>query len=145
MRFITRFALALTLATAALAAPAQSIDPKVTQANIQQTICVSGYTATVRPPVSYTNKIKLAKLKEIGKTPQDASAYELDHIINLGIGGAPRDPKNLQLQLWEGPVGAKAKDVVEARMQRAVCAGKITLKAAQTCMSNGFQSCPVKF
>src|SRR5258708_3844160 len=28
-----------------------STNPNVTQANIQQTICVSGYTQTIRPPV----------------------------------------------------------------------------------------------
>src|SRR5579872_5329391 len=31
-----------------------SIDPAVTQATILSTICVNGYTKTVRPPVSYT-------------------------------------------------------------------------------------------
>ena len=35
------------------------VNPKVTQDNIQKTICVSGYTKTIRPPVSYTNKLKL--------------------------------------------------------------------------------------
>src|SRR5664279_936918 len=35
-----------------------AMDPKVTQDNIDQTICVSGYTKTVRPPVSYTNSLK---------------------------------------------------------------------------------------
>src|SRR5262245_60365030 len=33
-------------------------DPRVTQANIQVTICRSGYTRTVRPPTSYTEPLK---------------------------------------------------------------------------------------
>jgi hypothetical protein len=34
------------------------INPEVTQANIQQTICVKGWTTTIRPPASYTNSLK---------------------------------------------------------------------------------------
>src|ERR1044072_7659266 len=33
-------------------------DPRVRQDNIQQTICVRGYTRGVRPPVSYTDERK---------------------------------------------------------------------------------------
>lgn len=121
---------------------AQAVDPKVQQSNIQQTICVSGYTATVRPPVSYTNKIKLAQLAAIGKKPSDASMYELDHVVPLEVGGSPKDPTNLKLQLWDGTTGAHAKDVVENRMHKYVCNGKITLAAAQYCMSNDWTKCP---
>src|SRR4051812_31273139 len=35
-----------------------STSSKVTQANIQTTICKAGWTATIRPPVSYTSKLK---------------------------------------------------------------------------------------
>jgi len=37
-----------------------AVDPRVTQNNIDSTICVSGYTKTVRPPVSVTGPQKLA-------------------------------------------------------------------------------------
>src|SRR3954464_6160885 len=37
-------------------------DPRVTQDNIQTTICVSGYTATVRPTSGYTNRVKKEQL-----------------------------------------------------------------------------------
>src|ERR1700751_1081179 len=33
-------------------------NPTVTQATIHQTICTSGWTATVRPPESYTEQLK---------------------------------------------------------------------------------------
>ena len=39
-----------------------AIDPVVTQKNIGSTICVVGYTKTVRPPVSYTNALKFKQL-----------------------------------------------------------------------------------
>ena len=31
------------------------LNPDVTQANIDSTICVHGWTRTIRPPTSYTN------------------------------------------------------------------------------------------
>ena len=34
------------------------IDPRVTQANIKSTVCKKGYTASVRPPESYTEPLK---------------------------------------------------------------------------------------
>ena len=37
-------------------------NPEVTQENIHDTICVKGWTDTVRPPSSYTNKLKTTQL-----------------------------------------------------------------------------------
>ena len=41
-----------------------AIDPTITQQNIQNTVCVKGYTKTVRPPAYYTNKLKKAQIIE---------------------------------------------------------------------------------
>jgi hypothetical protein len=35
---------------------------KVTQSTISSTICVKGWTATIRPPASYTNALEKAQL-----------------------------------------------------------------------------------
>jgi hypothetical protein len=104
------------------------LNSNVTQANIAQTICVSGWTATVRPPTSYTEPIKLALLP----TGHSASEYELDHIIPLELGGSPTDLRNLQLEPW---AEAHAKDGEENRLHDAVCSGAMTLTAAQIAMS----------
>lgn len=48
------------------ACTAGSIDQRVTQDNIRSTICVSGYTRTVRPPTSYTNPLKLRQMGQYG-------------------------------------------------------------------------------
>lgn len=104
-----------------------SVDPRVTQSNIASTVCKSGYTATVRPPVSYTNALKVKLLRSHGY-PLPASAYELDHEISLEIGGNPTDPNNLWLEPY--PL-ARTRDQDEDRLHRAVCAGTITLTAAQ--------------
>jgi hypothetical protein len=71
---------------------AQTTNPEVTQDNIRQTICTSGWTKKVRPPQAYTDKIKHDLLADFGGDPQD---YELDHIIPLAAGGHPTDPHNL--------------------------------------------------
>lgn len=110
-------------------------DPRVTQETIKQTICVSGYTSTVRPSTSYTNKIKRQQIKAYGYADTDLKNYEEDHLISLQLGGSPDDPRNLWPQPYEGSCGAKVKDKVEGRLKRLVCDGKITLEEAQHAIS----------
>jgi hypothetical protein len=87
--------------------PRGAINDDVTQANIQQTICVPGWTATVvRPSTSYTNGLRAKLLRDQGLPQVDAAKYELDHLIPLALGGHPRKPENLWLQPWDGEWGA---------------------------------------
>ena len=108
-----------------------SLNPDVTQDNIGQTICVSGWTKTIRPPASYTNKLKRQQMAAMGLTDPPRS-YEEDHLISLEIGGNPTDPDNLWPQPWDGQFGAHRKDVIETRLKRLVCDGTISLDQAQT-------------
>lgn len=118
-----------------------AINPQVTQSNIQKTICVSGWTKTIRPKVSYTNKLKLQQMRSLGLTGSP-SDYEEDHLISLEIGGNPTDPKNLWPEPWDGPYGARKKDACENKLHKMVCNGQISLKAAQYYIShNWIQSC----
>jgi hypothetical protein len=87
-------------------------DPNVTQANIKQTICVAGYTRTVRPPESYTEPLKLQQIASL-RLPGRASDYEEDHVIPLEVGGHPRDPRNLWPEAYAPSPGAREKDRVE--------------------------------
>jgi hypothetical protein len=87
----------------ALILPIRSLTPGVTnpavkQTIIRKTICVSGWTATVRPPASYTNALK-RKQMPLYHESGDPKSYEEDHLIPLELGGAPRDPHNL----WPEP------------------------------------------
>ena len=117
-----------------------AINPTVTQANIQQTICVPGWTKTVRPPVTYTNKLKFALMDE-ARIPRDqARQYELDHDISLEIGGAPSDPGNLSLEPYFGPRNAHDKDKVENVLHRLVCSCQIGLADAQREISTDWVS-----
>jgi len=105
-------------------------NPDVTQANIGQTICVSGWTATIRPPAGYTTALKRSQMPQYGETGP-LSGYEEDHLEPLELGGAPRDPHNLWPQPWNGAQGAHVKDQTENALHRAVCSGAMTLAAAQ--------------
>lgn len=117
---------------------AQVPNTAVTQATVADTICKSGWTATVRPSVRYTNAIKYRLLDDIGVARSDAPLYELDHVWPIEAGGHPSDPANLRLQLWPQ---ARPKDVVETRVKRLICTGKQPLSAAE-CFRNDWHLCP---
>jgi hypothetical protein len=104
------------------------INPAVTPDTLATTVCKSGWTATVRPPASYTNRLKRAQIAAYGYQDTNMSHYEEDHLISLELGGSPTDPRNL----WpESPASPNPKDKVENALHRALCAHKITLAAAQ--------------
>ena len=103
------------------------LNPEVTQANINATICVQGWTKTIRPPTSYTNALKRKQMREygVGGSPSD---YQEDHLISLELGGDPRDPRNL----WPEP-RPRAEDVdrTENELHAAICSRHVTLAEAQ--------------
>ena len=104
------------------------INPAVTRATIDQTICVPGWTKTVRPSARYTARIKIKLIRELELPKELLTDFELDHRIPLALGGAPSVPRNLELQPWDE---AGEKDAIEACLSRAVCAGRIGLDEAR--------------
>jgi hypothetical protein len=117
-------------ADAILADPARTpgvLNPDVTQANIRSTICRHGWTATIRPPVSYTNALKRRQMRQYGETGP-LSDYQEDHLISLELGGNPTDPRNL----WPEPYPrASEMDQIENELNSEICDGKLTLAEAQ--------------
>lgn len=113
-------------------------NPDVNQSNIGSTICKSGWTATIRPPVSITGPLKQSLMTKY-HTVDPSSRVELDHLISLELGGAPSDIRNL----WPEPPDPNSngtgvnnnKDPVENAARRAVCDGRITLRQAQESIS----------
>jgi hypothetical protein len=144
---VSTLALSATFALSACAAPPYSessglpntkltpglINPAVTQLNIRSTICVSGWTATVRPPVSYTNKLKYNQLHSGYNLDGDLNMkdYEEDHIVPLEVGGNPSSPLNLFPEPRNIARGSYLKDQLENRMHQLVCSGQLSLKSAQ--------------
>jgi hypothetical protein len=103
------------------------LNPDVSQANIATTICAHGWTRTIRPPVSYTNQLKLEQMREYGLTG-DPSDYQEDHLVSLELGGHPTDPRNL----WPEPrPHAEEVDATENDLNRRICDGSLSLADAQ--------------
>ena len=103
------------------------LNPDVTQANINATICMHGWTKTIRPPTSYTNALKRKQMREYG-VGGSLSDYQEDHLISLELGGHPTDPRNL----WPEPYPrASEVDSIENDLNAKVCAGELSLNDAQ--------------
>jgi hypothetical protein len=104
-----------------------AISAAVTQLNIDSTICRHGYTKTVRPSESVTEREKFASMDAYGDngSPHD---YEYDHLVSLELGGALNDWRNL----WPEPgASPNLKDKVEDRLHELVCDRQISLASAQ--------------
>ena len=103
------------------------VNPNVTQANIRSTVCKTGWTSTIRPPVSYTDALKIKQMKQYGETGSP-SDYQEDHLISLEMGGSPTDARNL----WPEPYPrASQMDQIENQLNSEICDGQLTLAQAQ--------------
>ena len=104
-----------------------AINPHVTQDNATLTVCVAGWTRTIRPPSSYTSRLKAKQMHAL-HLPGSARDYEEDHLVPLCVGGHPTDHRNLWPQPRRGQWSAKIKDQLEASVCRAMCRGAMTLE-----------------
>jgi hypothetical protein len=99
----------------------------VSQATIEQTICVAGWTATVRPAERVTDREKVASMAAYGDSGS-LGDYEYDHFVPLELGGATNDRRNL----WPEPgASPNPKDAVESKLRAEVCDGQVSLAQAQ--------------
>ena len=114
------------------------INPDVTQANVQSTVCMKGYTKTIRPPAYFTNKLKKRQLREYGYADRNPKHYEEDHLIALSIGGAPDDPRNLWPEPRNSVWSAEKKDQLEFVMYKMVCSHELSLAEAQHAMASNW-------
>jgi hypothetical protein len=62
-----------------------AVNPAVTQATIGSTICRSGYKATIRPPVSVTDRLKREQIAAYGDADTRSRDYEEDHLLSGGV------------------------------------------------------------
>lgn len=113
---------------------------KVTQADIDSTICVKGWTATIRPPATYTTGLKKQQLATGYSRGGDTATgdYEEDHLISLELGGSPTSPLNLWPEPYSSPDGARVKDQLENKLRALVCAGTIQLATAQSAIATNW-------
>jgi hypothetical protein len=115
-----------------------AINLAVTQQNIQETICVRGYTKTIRPPAHFTNKLKKRQLRQYGYADPNPKHYEEDHLIALSIGGSPDDERNLWPEPRNTEWNAEKKDQLEFVLYKMVCGNEISLGEAQREMAGNW-------
>jgi hypothetical protein len=133
-------ALALAAILAAQPAPAvhrnYAMTPGAITGATTEQVCTPGYATSVRPSDSSALKTKAMKAYHIAGAPRDA--YQLDHVVSLELGGAPRDMHNL----WPEPIAvARQKDKVENALHTAVCSGQLPLWKAQACEAFNWHLC----
>ncbi len=107
-------------------------DPALTPVTLAQ-VCKPGWTGTVRPPTGFTDKLR-AEMTPAGFKPLDG---ELDHLLSIEDLGYPGSAanvdlsrKNLWWMIYRDRYGARVKDVLETKVHRLLCAGKITAQQA---------------
>jgi hypothetical protein len=93
-----------------------AINPAVTQDTIASTICVKGWTRTVRPPRKYTSALKRHQVREWAYADRKMGDFEEDRLVPLVLCGSPTDPRNL----WPEP----------SVLCRSYCGGRCRTPAA---------------
>ena len=124
--------------------PNPKLTPGVARVVTQDTLCTTS-TKLVRHTSADTKRQVYA---EYGLKPTlgdncsgpSHSCYEVDHLIPLEAGGA--DVKsNLWIQIYDGPNNAHDKDHLEDFLKKKICANKITMQQAQTCIAKDWIAC----
>ncbi|MGE3997750.1 MAG: hypothetical protein AB7F37_19415 [Variibacter sp.] len=96
-------------------------------------VCRPGYAKSVRHVAGRT---KALVYREYGIQDRRSAAYEIDHLISLGLGGSNdiRNlwPESLDTQPWNG----RAKDRLEDRLHKLVCKGALSLDEAQAAIAS---------
>jgi hypothetical protein len=117
-----------------------AINHAVTQATIGKTICVPGWTTSIRPDVRVTEPEKLVSMRQYGYAfGTSPSNYEYDHLIPLELGGAANDLKNLfpephHVRIGNFDQGSFMKDKTENKLHYMVCHGQMKLWSARKIM-----------
>lgn len=117
-------------------------NPEITQDNVGSTICNPDWsTKSIRPPASYTGRLKREQIRDWNLADTDPKDYEEDHLIPLELGGHPSDPRNLWPEPYDPKPGAREKDRVENQLHKEVCAGDIALDRAQKIIIADWYAC----
>lgn len=113
-----------------LALPNLELTPGLARGLTQATVCATRWgldhrhvTPAMRRAVARRYGVPLSSIKASGKGP----CCELDHLIPRELAGADA-VDNLWLQKW---ADARKKDRLENWLHREVCAGRLSLEAAQ--------------
>jgi len=104
-------------------------NPRVSQGNLQQTVCVAGWSSRERKryaPQAYTESLKKQSIAAYGYADTNPRNYEEDHLWAIEDGGDPQSALNL----WAQPALVNDKDQFENFVHRQLCSGHMTLAEA---------------
>ena len=104
-------------------------------------ICVSGYATKVR---NVTDAVKNQVYQEYGILSHQPGSYEVDHLINLELGGS-NSIKNLWPEPYTGDWNAHVKDKLEDKLHVLVCNGSLDLQTAQRAISTDWVAAYLKY
>lgn len=90
-------------------------------------ICRPGYAREHRLPPDAYYRMAHAAYERAGIPWSERHTHTVDHVVPLCLGGS-NDLDNIQIQTTEA---ARAKDAIEWRACRQVCAGEISLDEAR--------------
>ena len=79
------FLAAAAMAQSSLPDPARTpgaLNPSVTQETVAATICMRGWTRTVRPPPEVTRTLKRVQMRHWSCADRRLSHYEEDHLLS---------------------------------------------------------------
>ncbi|GMN04460.1 hypothetical protein [Erythrobacter sp. MTPC3] len=107
-----------------------AIDPAITQADLDNTICDPAFLTRAETSPSWKAEMR-RRMVDQSYRGQDPALFELDQLVPVKLGGARMTVQNLWLQPWSGPTGAWNKNRIEDELHRQVCARQIPLKVAQ--------------
>jgi hypothetical protein len=105
------------------------------QENIQNTMCLNGYSKTTRPHTHFTNNLKKRQLCEYSYIDTNPKYYEEVHLIPPTFGGNLNTPRKLwpklQIIAWD----AGKKDQLKFVTYRMVCVQDISLAEIRHAMA----------
>jgi hypothetical protein len=133
------FAALASLVPRAMAQRSDLLDPQVTPATIQATICQPYYADRERFPLEQEMQIKGRLLQAQGVPQHDAPDFSLERRVPVVLGGNPAAQDNFELRRWSGKDGARRRARVAVKLKDAVCNGKIGLRAAQAAIAGDWQ------
>ena len=97
-------------------------------------VCVSGYSQRVRHvPESEKRQV----YAEYGIRSHSSGQYEVDHLIPLELGGS-NNIRNLWTEAANPRPGFHEKDRLENTLHRLACAGRLSLRKAQSLITNNW-------
>jgi hypothetical protein len=111
-----------------------AIDPEVTAANIQESICKQkpvNWSQAHLPPASWMEDLEKQQIEQYHYSDTSLRHYHEDHLIPLSLGGHPTDTKNIWPQPLVAKWSARRKDYLEEVITRKVCNGEMPLAEAQ--------------